>query len=97
MCGAPCLNLAGTLPIPAMAAAIARLALLLTNDSGPAHIAYALGTPAVTVFTTTNPREWGPLDGAAHRVVVARRGPIAGPGAKVERVVEAAGEILRAA
>jgi ADP-heptose:LPS heptosyltransferase len=62
------LNLAG-LPIPAMGAAIARMSLLMTNDSGPAHIAYALGTPTVTLFGATSPEMWGPLDGSSHAVI----------------------------
>ena len=61
-------NLAG-LPIPVMGAAIARMSLLVTNDSGPAHIAYALGTPTVTLFGGTSPEMWGPLDAARHAVI----------------------------
>ncbi len=45
---------------------IARLDLLLTNDSGPAHIAYALGTPSVTLFGSTRPEEWASLDPELH-------------------------------
>ncbi len=61
-------NLAG-LPIPVMGAVIARMGLLLTNDSGPAHIAYALGTPTVTLFGESSPEMWGPLDAARHAVI----------------------------
>ena len=67
----PVANAAGYLPLPAMAAVIARLSLLLTNDSGPAHMAYALGTPSVTVFGGTDPAQWGPLNGERHRVIAA--------------------------
>jgi ADP-heptose:LPS heptosyltransferase len=42
----------------ALGAVIQRLAVLLTNDTGPAHFAYALGTPSVTVFGGTRPAEW---------------------------------------
>ncbi len=44
------LNLAGKTSLPVLGAVIARLSVLVTNDSGPAHIAYALGTPVVTIF-----------------------------------------------
>ena len=70
--GPPVRNLAGLASIPAMGAVISRLSLLLTNDSGPAHIAYALTIPSVTLFGKTDPREWGPPDCAHHRVL---RGP----------------------
>ena len=71
---ATCLNLAGRTSLPVLGAVIARLALLVTNDSGPAHIGYALGTPTVTVFGGTDPARWGPPGWSAeapglHRVI----------------------------
>jgi ADP-heptose:LPS heptosyltransferase len=62
------INLAG-LSIPVMGAVIARMSLLVTNDSGPAHIAYALGTPTVTLFGGTSPAMWGPLDASRHAII----------------------------
>jgi len=50
--GIPCLNLAGELSLLELAALIRRLDLYVTVDSGPAHMAAALGTPLVTL--------WGP-------------------------------------
>lgn len=50
--GIPCLNLAGELSLLELAALIRRLELYVTVDSGPAHMAAALGTPLVTL--------WGP-------------------------------------
>ena len=47
-----CLNLAGKMSLLETAALIRRLNLYLTVDSGPAHMAAALGTPLVTL--------WGP-------------------------------------
>jgi ADP-heptose:LPS heptosyltransferase len=38
----PCLNLAGKTSLAHLGAVIARLSILVTNDTGPAHIAYAL-------------------------------------------------------
>jgi heptosyltransferase-2 len=49
------------LSVGGLAAAIARCALVVTGDSGPAHIASALGVPVVAVFGPTSPRRWGPL------------------------------------
>jgi len=100
MCGAPTLNLAGRESLPEMGAVIARLDVLVTNDSGPAHIAYALGTPTVTVFGFTDPAEWGPLDAARHRVIAP--GEPDPPERRIlsigiEPVTRAAQEVMRAA
>jgi ADP-heptose:LPS heptosyltransferase len=69
--GGPVLNLAGRTSLPVLGAAARRLAVLLTNDSGPAHVAYALRTPAVVVFGSTDPARWGPLERDRHRVLAA--------------------------
>lgn len=68
--GAACLDLTGRTSLPALGAVIARLALLVTNDSGPAHIAYALGTPSVTIFGGANPESYGPPAHGPHRLVL---------------------------
>jgi lipopolysaccharide heptosyltransferase III len=47
-----------------------RAALWVGNDSGPKHVAVALGLPTVTVFGPTHPATWHPPDGP-HRVVLA--------------------------
>lgn len=49
---APCLNLAGKLSLLELAALIRRLSLFISVDSGPAHMAAALGTPLLVL--------WGP-------------------------------------
>jgi ADP-heptose:LPS heptosyltransferase len=67
--GPPGLALAGRTSLPVLGAVIARLAVLITNDSGPAHIAYALGTPTVTVFGGTDPATWGPPPDDPHAVL----------------------------
>lgn len=59
--GKAALNLAGQTSLTGLAAVIARLSVLITNDSGPAHIAYALGIPTVTIFGSTDPQVWGAL------------------------------------
>src|SRR5437764_7245552 len=38
------------LNIPQLAAALARLSVFVTNDTGPMHIAYAVGTPVVVLL-----------------------------------------------
>lgn len=60
MAAVPGMNLAGHTPLAALGALIDRLAVLVTNDTGPAHIAYALGTPTVTIFGGADPQRYGP-------------------------------------
>ncbi len=71
-CGAPerAVNAAGELPLPGLAALLERLAWLLTNDTGAAHMAYATGTPSLTLFWRSFPQISGPLtDLDLHRVL----------------------------
>lgn len=65
----PAVNLAGTTSLGGLAALIARMDLFVANDTGPAHIADALGTPSVTVFGPADHRRWAPLDAARHPIV----------------------------
>jgi ADP-heptose:LPS heptosyltransferase len=46
-----------------LGALLERCALLVCNDSGPKHVAVALGTPTVTIFGPTHPVTWHPPDG----------------------------------
>ncbi len=62
-----CLNLAGKTTLPEMVECVRLSTLLVTNDSGPMHIAAALGRPVVGLFGPTEPRRTGPygqMDGA---------------------------------
>jgi ADP-heptose:LPS heptosyltransferase len=70
------LNLTGLLPLATAAAVIEALDLLLTTDSGPAHLAYAVGTPSVTVFVASDPRRWGPPVPGPHVVLDCRAGAV---------------------
>lgn len=47
-------NLSGRTSVQELVARIAALDLLVTNDSGPMHIAGAFGVPTVSVFGSTN-------------------------------------------
>ncbi|MDY7109050.1 MAG: glycosyltransferase family 9 protein [Planctomycetota bacterium] len=51
-------------------AVIRRAKLMITNDTGPRHIAAAFGTPTVSLFGPTDPR-WTALPQAHERVVLA--------------------------
>ena len=63
-------DVSGCLSLGGLAALISRLRLLISTDSGPAHMAVALGTPSVTVFGSGNPLNWAPLARTWHRAVV---------------------------
>jgi lipopolysaccharide heptosyltransferase II len=52
----PAHSLAGRLTLPELAALIDRTPLLITNNTGPAHIAAATGTPVVVLYALTNPQ-----------------------------------------
>lgn len=53
-------NLAGLTSLREVAALISLCDVLLTNDSGPMHIADALGTKLIALFGSTNERVTGP-------------------------------------
>lgn len=58
-----CLNLVGQTSLKQLAAILGRMDLLLTNDSGPMHLAAAVGTGVAALFTCTSPvraRAYGP-------------------------------------
>ncbi len=52
----PALSLAGALSLGELAALIARASVLVTNNSGPAHLAAAVATPVVDLYALTNPQ-----------------------------------------
>ena len=57
---ARCVNLIGRTSIKQLAAVLQRADVLLTNDSGPMHLAAGLGRHVVGVFTCTDPTRSGP-------------------------------------
>ena len=64
----PVVDASGVLDIPATAALLARLDVLITGDTGPMHLAAAVGTPIVALFGPSDPRRYGPL-AVQHRVL----------------------------
>ena len=62
-------NLGGKTSLGALVALINRLNFFMSNDSGPSHMARALGVPSLAVFGPANPVNWGPLDRTWHRLV----------------------------
>lgn len=66
---APALNLCGQLTPRESAAVFARARLFIGHDSGPMHLAAAVQTPCVAIFSARGlPRVWFPY-GTQHRVL----------------------------
>jgi lipopolysaccharide heptosyltransferase II len=55
-----CLNLCGATSLPEMIEWLRLCDLMVTNDTGPMHVAAALGKPLVALFGPTEPRRTGP-------------------------------------
>ena len=65
------LDLGGETDLSTLVALVARASVVVSNDTGPAHLAYALRTHSVTLFgPSTDASRWGPLDGERHAVIV---------------------------
>jgi ADP-heptose:LPS heptosyltransferase len=64
----------GTLELPGLIGLLSRATMMLGNDSGPRHLAGAVGTPTVAVFTYANLADVAPLTRTWHRVLVSWHG-----------------------
>ena len=62
------LDLTGQLDLQELVEVMRRVRILVTNDTGPMHIAAALGRPVVGLFGPTEPRRTGPY-GSEHRIL----------------------------
>ncbi|CCV04091.1 Glycosyl transferase family 9 (fragment) [Mesorhizobium metallidurans STM 2683] len=58
----PVVNLVGTMPLETLLAILKQARLFLGNESGPMHMAAAVGTPVVGLYGLTDPATWGPVD-----------------------------------
>lgn len=105
----PVVNMAGQTSLRELCAALRCCQVLLTNDTGPMHVAAALGVPVVVPFGSTSADLTGPgLPGdSKHRLLKSKAGcspcflrecPIdfrCMNGISVERVVQAISEVSR--
>ncbi|MET0554365.1 MAG: lipopolysaccharide heptosyltransferase II [Vicinamibacteria bacterium] len=64
----PARVLAGETRLSELVGVLSHLQLLVTNDSGPMHVASALGTPVVAVFGPTDERETAPAGPGRKRI-----------------------------
>lgn len=66
------INLAAQTTVGDLGSVLARSRLLISNDSGPVHIACAVGTPVIAIFGRSDrglsPARWGP--GGKHDIVL---------------------------
>ena len=62
------LDLVGKTTMKELIALLRRLRVFITNDSGPMHLAAAVGTPVIAPFGPTDPARTGPY-GAGHAVL----------------------------
>lgn len=69
------------LPLGAYAALLRRAALMVTNDTGPGHLAAAVDTPVLSVLGPTNPDQWRAWGPTVHLQQCANRSEWPTPGA----------------
>jgi ADP-heptose:LPS heptosyltransferase/glycosyltransferase involved in cell wall biosynthesis len=93
---APVAVLAGKTTTGVLAAVLSRCRLTVAIDSGPMHVAAAMGCPVVALFGPTDPALTGP-HGRGHCVVQAAPGPARRAMATitVDQVLAAAAEVLK--
>lgn len=72
----PVIDVAGKISLSQLASLLKRCRLLISNDSGPVHVAAAVGTPVVSIFGRNqaglSPARWrplGPRDVVIHKEV----------------------------
>ncbi len=94
--------LAGQTDLAGLAAVVAAASIVISNDTGVAHLAVAYGTPSVTLFGPVSPALWGPPRGSSRHLALwkgggARPGDAHGsqPDPRLLRIE--AGEVLEAA
>lgn len=69
----PAVDLSGRLSLSGLCGLLERASLLVSNDTGPLHLALAIGTPCVGIYWLTNLLESGPLLWHKHRAAMSVR------------------------
>lgn len=69
----PALELSGILSLSGLCGLLAGADLMVSNDTGPLHLALAVGTPSVGIYWLTNLIESGPLREDIHAAALSLR------------------------
>jgi len=92
--------LAGRTDLAELCALVAGAALVVSGDTGIAHLAAAFGTPSVTLFGPVDPDQWGPPANGPHRTLGdpgVRRGDPFADDPDPALLAVGVGDVLRAA
>jgi ADP-heptose:LPS heptosyltransferase len=92
--------LAGSTDLGELCTLVAGAALVVSGDTGVAHLAAAFGTPSVTLFGPVGPEQWGPPSDGPHVVLgdaSVRRGDSFADDPDPALLAIGVGDVLRAA
>lgn len=67
------IDLTGAMSLSGLCGLVERAAMVISNDSGPLHLALAIGTPCVGVYWLTNLMEACPIRQSTHRAAMSVR------------------------
>jgi ADP-heptose:LPS heptosyltransferase len=65
----PAIDLGGKTSLGTLAALVSKARLVLSNDTGISHVANAVKTPSVVLFSVPDMDRWAPRDRQLHRVL----------------------------
>jgi ADP-heptose:LPS heptosyltransferase len=71
LCKSKPINLCNQLSLQGLTGILAKAQLVISNDTGPLHLATALGTPTLGIYWAPNCINWAPMTKTQNRVVIA--------------------------